>query len=413
MRLPRLLEPFAPLLTPVRPGERYRPGFWTYLFGAVLAAGAVVTVLRFWKGLGHVTNLSDRFPWGLWIGFDVLCGVALAAGGFTITAAVYVFNLKRFRPIVRPTVLTAFLGYFLVAVGLMYDLGKPWNIWHPIVMWNPRSPMFEVAWCVMLYLTVLALEVAGPVFEKLGWRKAAAVQHAAVVPLVIAGVVISTLHQSSLGTFYLIVPGKLHPLWYTPLLSWMFYFSAIAGGLAMIIVESRLSSRAFGKGIEMPLLQSVAKALVAALAFYATVRLADMARLGVLGEIFAGSREARFFQLEMLIGVVLPLVLLLLPAVRRNSERLFRTAALVVAGLVVNRLNVSLTGLEGYLGGHYVPSVAEAVVTLMLVGCGVAAFTLAVRYLPIMEPVEEPELVSGAPSTVPAAAAPSAAPARS
>ena len=408
MRLPNLLKPFQPLLTPIRPHDRFRPGFWTYLFGLILAAGAVVTVLRFWKGLGAVTNLSDKFPWGLWIGFDVLCGVALAAGGFTITAAVYVFNLKRFKPIVRPTVLTAFLGYILVAVGLMYDLGKPWNIWHPIVMWNPRSPMFEVGWCVILYLTVLSLEFSGAVFEKLGWKKATAVQHAATVPLVIAGVIISTLHQSSLGTFYLIVPQKLHALWYTPYLSWMFYFSAIAGGLAMIIVESRLSSRAFAKGIEMPLLQKVAEALVVALAFYATVRLADMARLGVIGEIFTGSREARFFQLEMALGVVLPVVLLSLPAVRRNSERLFRASVLVVAGLVVNRLNVSLTGLEGAMGGHYVPTIAEGIITLMLVGCGVATFTLAVRYLPIMEEVEEPELVprseapAVAPATVPA-----------
>jgi len=394
MRLPKLLRPFEPLLTPMRPNERFRPGFWTYLFGVIVAAGAVVTVLRFWKGLGAVTNLSDKFPWGLWVGFDVLCGVALAAGGFTITAAVYVFNLKRFKPIVRPTVLTAFLGYTLVAVGLMYDLGKPWNIWHPMVMWNPRSPMFEVGWCVMLYLTVLALEFSGIVFEKLGWKKASAVQHAATVPLVIAGAIISTLHQSSLGSFYLITPGKLHPLWYTPLLPWMFYFSAIAAGLAMMIVESRLSSRAFGRGLEMPLLQSLAKGVVVALGFYATVRLADMARLGVLGEVFAGTREARFFQLEMAIGVILPIVLLSLPAVRRNTERLFRASLLVVAGLVVNRLNVSLTGFEGAQGGHYVPSVGEGIITLMLVGIGMAVFGLAVRYLPIMEKVEEPELVA-------------------
>ena len=393
-RLPKLLTPLQPLLTPIRPNDRYRPGFWTYLFGVIVAAGAVVTVLRYWKGLGYVTNLSDKFPWGLWIGFDVLCGVALAAGGFTITAAVYVFNLKRFRPIVRPTVLTAFLGYILVAVGLMYDLGKPWNIWHPIVMWNPRSPMFEVGWCVMLYLTVLSLEFSGAVFEKLGWKKAVAVQHAATVPLVIAGAIISTLHQSSLGTFYLITPGKLHPLWYTPLIPWMFYFSAIAGGLAMMIVESRLSSRALGRGLEMPLLRSIGKALLVALAFYLTVRLADMARLGVIGEIFTGSRESRFFLLEMAIGVVIPIVLLALPAVRRNAERLYGAALLVVVGLVVNRLNVSLTGFEGSLGGHYVPTIAEAIISLMLVGVGVTVFTLAVRYLPIMEKIEEPELAA-------------------
>jgi Ni/Fe-hydrogenase subunit HybB-like protein len=394
----------------MRRDERFRPGFWTYLFFVILAAGATVTVLRYWKGLGAVTNLSDRFPWGLWVGFDVLCGVGLAAGGFTITTAVYVFNMKRFQPIVRPTVLTAFLGYLLVAVGLMYDLGKPWNIWHPIVMWNPRSPMFEVGWCVMLYLTVLTLEFSGAVFEKLGWKRAVKVQHAATVPLVIAGAIISTLHQSSLGTFYLITPGKLHPLWYTPLIPWMFYFSAIAAGLAMIIVESRLSSRALGRGLEMPLLRSIGKALLGALVFYLTVRLADMARLGVIGEIFTGSREARFFQLEMAIGVILPIVLLAMPAVRRNTERLYGAALLVVIGLVVNRLNVSLTGFEGSMGGHYVPTIAEAIISIMLAGFGVAAFTLAVRYLPIMEKVEEPErLAAAAPSPV---ASPSAVPVR-
>jgi len=376
----------------MRAGDRFRPGFWTWLLGAILAAASVVTVLRYWKGLGAVTNLSDQFPWGLWVGFDVLCGVALAAGGFTITTAVYVFNLKRFQPIVRPTILTAFLGYILVAVGLMYDLGKPWNIWHPMVMWNPRSAMFEVSWCVMLYLTVLALEFSGIVFERLGWKRALVIQHAAVVPLVIAGAIISTLHQSSLGTFYLITPGKLHALWYTPLLPLMFYLSAIAGGIGMMIVESRLSSRALGRGLEMPLLMSLGKALAVALGFYGVVRLADMARLGVLGEIVAGSREASFFLLELGIGVVLPILLLTLRAVRHNSERLYLAAMLAVVGVVVNRLNVSITGLEGAQGGHYVPSLAEGIITLMLVGIGMAAFALAVRFLPILPPVEEPRL---------------------
>jgi Ni/Fe-hydrogenase subunit HybB-like protein len=377
----------------MRRDERFRPGFWTFFFALVLAAGAVVTVLRYWKGLGAVTNLSDRFPWGLWVGFDVLCGVGLAAGGFTITTAVYVFNLKRFKPIVRPTIITAFLGYVLVAVGLMYDLGKPWNIWHPIVMWNPRSPMFEVSWCVMLYLTVLALEFSGMVFERLGWTRAVKAQHAVIVPLVIAGAIISTLHQSSLGTFYLITPGKLHPLWYSPYLPWMFYLSAIAGGLAMMIVESRLSSRALGRGLEMPLLQSIGKALFVALGVYVGARLLDMYARGVLGQVLSGGRESFFFQLELVIGVILPMALLAFPGVRRNSGRLYGAALLVVAGFVVNRLNVSITGLEGAQGGHYVPTIAEGIITLMLVGIGIAAFSLAVRFLPVMAEVEEPELV--------------------
>jgi Ni/Fe-hydrogenase subunit HybB-like protein len=381
----------------MRRHERYRPGFWTYLFFLIMAAGVVVTLLRYWKGLGAVTNLSDKFPWGLWVGFDVLCGVGLAAGGFTITTAVYVFNLKRFQPIVRPTVLTAFLGYILVAVGLMYDLGKPWNIWHPLVMWNPRSPMFEVSWCVMLYLTVLALEFSGVVFERLGWTRALVIQHAATVPLVIAGAIISTLHQSSLGTFYLIMPARLHALWYTPLLPWMFYLSAICGGLAMMIVESRISSRALGRGLEMPLLVSIGKALFVALGVYGAARIADLASRGVLAQALSGSREAFFFQLELAIGVILPMALLAVPAVRRNSGRLYSAAVLVVAGFIMNRLNVSITGLEGAQGGRYTPSLAEGIITVMLVAIGVAAFGLAVRFLPIMHRVEEPELAAAAP----------------
>jgi Ni/Fe-hydrogenase subunit HybB-like protein len=378
--------------------EPFRPGFWTYLFAVILAAGAVVTVLRYWKGLGAVTNLSDSFPWGLWIGFDVLCGVGLAAGGFTITTAVYVFNLKRFQPIVRPTIITAFLGYILVAVGLLYDLGKPWNIWHPIVMWNPRSAMFEVSWCVMLYLIVLALEFSGMVFERLGWRRAVAVQHAAVVPLVIAGAIISTLHQSSLGTFYLITPGKLHALWYTPYLPLLFLLSAIAGGLAMIIIESRLSSRALGRGLEMPLLSSIGKALLVALGVYGAARVLDLLARGALKEVLAPGREAFFLQIELAIGVIFPMALLAFTAVRRNSGRLYAAALLVVAGFIVNRLNVSITGLEGAQGGHYVPTPAEGIITLMLVGIGVAAFALAVRYLRVMPELEEPRLVAPAPA---------------
>jgi Ni/Fe-hydrogenase subunit HybB-like protein len=381
----------------MRRDERFRPGFWTYLFFVILAAGATVTVLRYWKGLGAVTNLSDRFPWGLWVGFDVLCGVGLAAGGFTITTAVYVFNMKRFQPIVRPTVLTAFLGYLLVAVGLMYDLGKPWNIWHPLVMWNPRSPMFEVSWCVMLYLTVLALEFSGVVFERLGWKRALVVQHAATVPLVIAGAIISTLHQSSLGSFYLIMPAKLHPLWYTPYLPVMFFLSAFAGGLAMMIIESRISSRALGRGLEMPLLMSIGKALGVALAVYGAARLADLASRGVLAEAFSTGREAFFFQLELGIGVILPMALLALPAVRRNSGRLYGAALLVVAGFIMDRLNVSITGLEGAQGGRYFPTAAEGIITIMLVAIGVAAFGLAVRFLPIMARVEQPELLAATP----------------
>jgi len=197
---------------------KIRLSFWKLVFLALMAIGFYSTVVRFTQGLGRSTNLNDQFPWGIWIGFDVLCGVMLAAGGFTLTAAVHIFNIKRLRPIVRPTILTAFLGYVLVCIALMYDLGRPYRIWHPLVMRNPHSVMFEVAYCVMLYTTVLGLEFSPIVLERFNLQKPLKIVRGALIPLVILGVILSTLHQSSLGTLYLIMPEKLHPFWYSPLL---------------------------------------------------------------------------------------------------------------------------------------------------------------------------------------------------
>ncbi|MEZ4653406.1 MAG: NrfD/PsrC family molybdoenzyme membrane anchor subunit [Candidatus Eisenbacteria bacterium] len=152
------------------------------LTAIIFAAGGYSTYLRFAKGLGASTNLSDQFPWGIWIGFDVLCGVGLAAGGFTICALVHILRLKKYAPLARPAVLTAFIGYVLVVGGLLFDLGHPWRIWHPLVMWNPHSVMFEVAWCVMAYTTVLAAEVSVLFFEKFRMRRMTKIMHAATLP---------------------------------------------------------------------------------------------------------------------------------------------------------------------------------------------------------------------------------------
>jgi Ni/Fe-hydrogenase subunit HybB-like protein len=357
--------------------------------GLLALAGAGILFVRYTRGLGAVTNLSDAFPWGLWVGFDVLCGVGLAAGGFAVTTAVYVLGWKRYQPIVRPALLTAFLGYLLVVVALLFDLGRPWNIWHPLVMWNPRSVMFEVSWCVTLYLTVLFVEFSGVVFEKLGWTKALVLQQTATVPLVIAGAVLSTLHQSSLGSFYLIMPGKLHPLWYSSWLPGLFFLSALAAGLAMVIVEARLSTRALGRGLEMSILADVGRALALVLGLYGALRLLDLARRGAVGEALSGGREALFFHLELALGVALPLLLLVVPGARRNARKLYAAGLLAVVGFVVNRLNVSITGLEGAQGGHYVPALGEIVVTLMLVTTGFVLFALAARHLPLLPDEEE------------------------
>jgi Ni/Fe-hydrogenase subunit HybB-like protein len=359
--------------------------FWRAVLVVILAAGFYSTLLRFTKGLGAATHLSDRFPWGLWIGFDVICGVGLAAGGFTLAATVYVFHLRRFHPILRPSILTAFLGYALVAVALLIDLGKPYNIWHPLVMWNPHSVMFEVAWCVMLYLTVLALEFSPAVFERFGMQKPLKLLKAITMPLVIVGVLLSTLHQSSLGSLFLIVPSKLHPYWYSPLLPLFFFISAVATGMAIVIFESNLSARAFGREIEMPLLASLGKAMAGVLIVYGILRLQDLWRRGALVHLREPSTETVLFVLEIVLGLLIPLFLLLIRRVREDREGLFAAAVLVITGFLLNRLNVSITGLEYSAHAHYFPKWTEVAVTLSMVGTMFLCFALAVRYLNVFE----------------------------
>jgi Ni/Fe-hydrogenase subunit HybB-like protein len=284
---------------------------WYIVFAAIMASGLYATWLRIFYGLGGSTNLSDQFPWGLWIAFDVMCGVGLAAGGFTLVAMVHIFNIEKYKPVLRPALLTAFLGYVLVVVGLMFDLGRPDRLWHPLVMWNPRSVMFEVAWCVTLYTTVLFLEFLPMVFEKFGWDRPLEWIHRISVPLMILGVLLSTLHQSSLGSLFLIVPEKLYPLWYTPMLPLMFYVSAIAVGLAMTIFESWHSSRAFGRALELPLLASMGRVLAVVLSFYLWIRFLDLLHRNALSLLKLNRIETWLFALEIRVdsrsdGTVIP-----------------------------------------------------------------------------------------------------------
>jgi Ni/Fe-hydrogenase subunit HybB-like protein len=366
-----------------------RFGFWQFVLAALVALLAFVTVLRFTRGLGATTNLSDRFPWGVWIGFDILCGVGLAAGAFTLMATVHIFNLKKFEPIVRPTLLTGFLGYIFVVIALMFDLGQPWRIWHALVFWNPHSVMFEVAWCVMLYTTVLALEFSPIVFEKLGLDWPRRLIHAIGTPLVITGVILSTLHQSSLGSLYLIVPGKLHPLWYTQLLPLLFLLSAIGAGIGMTIVESHLSGRAFGRKLEMDLLDPLARAMVVVLGVYGVLRLQILFRNGSLPRLLHPGYEEWLFLLELAAGVVVPIALLATPRIRASERWLVVGAFLAVLGFVLNRLNVSVTGMEASAGVRYLPSWMEVAVSAGIVALGFLAFALAVKYLPIFPESKE------------------------
>jgi len=362
--------------------------FWKAVFIAVILVGIVATVIRFTQGLGASTNLSDTFPWGLWIGFDVMCGVGLASGGFTLAAIVYVFNIKQFKPIIRPAILTAFLGYLLVIVGLLFDLGKPWNVWHPIIMWNPHSVMFEVGWCVMLYTTVLALEFSPIVFEKFRLEKPLKIIKRITLPLVILGVVLSTLHQSSLGSLFLIAPEKVYPLWYSPSLPIMFFISAVMVGFAMVIFESHLSARAFNKPLEKPILMELARGAVFVMMLYLIVRVIDFGRRDAWEYLFMANFEALMFWLEVGVGVIIPMTMLAIPKIRRNPTALFWSVSMVVVGFVMNRMNVAITSFQRSAGEMYYPSFLEVAVTLMIVAIGFAAFRFIAKNFPVFEEIE-------------------------
>jgi len=350
---------------------------WWALTGLILLVGAYALWIRFTQGLGVATNLHDSFPWGFWVGIDVLVGVGLAAGGFTIAATVYVLNLKKYEPVSRPSLLTAFLGYLLVSAALVVDIGRPLRLYHPLIMWNPHSVMFEVAWCVTLYTTVLALEFSPLVFEKLGWHWPLRAVRAIYLPLVIAGVLLSTLHQSSLGTLFLIVPEKLHGLWYSPVLPAFFFVSAVAAGLSMSIVESFISSRVFSRRLEHDVLLGLARATVVILGIYVTWRFADLATRDALQLAFTYSQQSVMFWAEIGFGAALPLLLMLLSGDRIKERNLFFYALLVVGGFVLNRVNVSMTGMRNI--ETYFPKWSEVAITLVFVTVGVVLFGLAVR----------------------------------
>ena len=370
----------------------------------VLGTGTGIILLRFVYGIGSVTNLSNQFPWGLWISFDVMSGVALAAGAFVIAATVHIFRLERFEPLVRPAILTGLLGYLLVVGGLIVDLGKPYNVWRPLVHWQHRSVLWEVGVCVATYTTVLLIEFTPVILERLNKIEVITKRLPTVsfyrllkrvsIAFVILGVVLSTLHQSSLGSLWVLLPEKLSPLWYSLYLPVFFWMSAVAVGLAMTIVESTLSSKAFKRGLEIDLLTDLAKAAAVVLLVYLAARGADLFARGAWPLLFEPSLQAGTFWAEIGLGVIVPAILFITP-LRKRPAVLFSGALMVVLfGVVLNRFNVGIVGLLPYSGNIYIPSWMELVVTLTLVSLGVIAFGLAAKYLPVFPDPAEGEHVA-------------------
>jgi Ni/Fe-hydrogenase subunit HybB-like protein len=377
-------------IAPSLPSARTRISVGAVILGGLMLLGVIVAFIRYANGIGAISNLNDAYPWGMWISFDLLCGVALAAGAFTMAAIVHIFRIEKYHKLCRPAILTGFLGYLMVVLALMVDLGRPERIWHLIIYWNPRSVMFEVGWCVMLYTIVLALEFSPDLFKRFGWQGPVRLLQTISVALVIVGVVLSTLHQSSLGSLFLIMPDKLHPLWYTPLLPLFFFISAVAVGPAMVIAESYFGSKTLNQKLESDVLASLSKVLPYILGLYLILKIGDLAVSGKLGLLFASNVYALLFWLELVIGVILPMILLAMAAVRESRTGLLVSALLVIGGLMLNRFSVSLTALARPEGATYFPHWMEFVISLAIWSAGIAAYWLIMRYVILYEPEEQP-----------------------
>lgn len=365
--------------------------------GIIVVAGLIVTLLRFTKGLGAVTNLSDYNPWGIWIGFDLMCGVALAAGGYVTSSAVYLFGMKKYHSAVRPAILTAFLGYFFVVVALNYDVGRPWRLPYPFTVgWGTTSLLFEVALCVALYLTVLFLEFSPAALEWLGKRKARNLATRLTIALTIFGVVLSTLHQSSLGALFLIAPSKLHPLWYSPYIPVYFFVSSTFAGLSMVIFEGMFSHKAFHGQMDHTYLEEH-EGLVLGFGRAASMVLAGYFVIKVVG-IAAGNQwhllttpYGIWFLVELIGFVLLPCFLYAVGSRDRNTKLIQVAAIITVAGVVLNRLNVSLIAFNWHLplSERYIPSFQEVIITVFMVTLIVLCFRFAATRMPIFH--EHPE----------------------
>ncbi|HQI40278.1 MAG TPA: Ni/Fe-hydrogenase cytochrome b subunit [Ignavibacteriaceae bacterium] len=362
-----------------------KPTFWKITSVIIVIVGLFSTYFRFTQGLGATTNLQDTVPWGLWIGFDFI-GVGLAAAGFTIAATVHIFNMHKYEPLVRPAILTAFLGYSIVVCLLIVDLGRPEHFYHPLYMWNIHSVMFEITWCLICYSTVLLIEFAPVILEKFNLKAPIKILRMISIPVVIVGVLFSTLHQSSFGSLYLIVPGKLHPLWYSSLLPVHFYISCIAAGLSMIIFESYLVARGLTKedgfqntGLKMDILSGAAFAVLIALIASLLLKIYDFIDDGKLYLLTVPSMETYLFYLEILLGTIAPIYLLSQKKFREDKKWLYIISICVISGLILNRINVSITGLVASSGVNYFPSFDEISITLMLIVLAIFAFRLVAK----------------------------------
>lgn len=379
--------------------SRFRIGLFPLILLILAGFAFVIAMLRFAFGIGLISNLSNAYPWGFWVSFDLFTGIAISSGAFILASIVYIFELEEFRPLLRPTLLTGLLGYIMEVIALMVDLGHPERIWHYFVYQNYTSFLLFIGFYVMIYSVVMAVEFAPPVLEKFKWYKTASIIKRWMKPIVIVGAVLSTLHQAALGSLLLIQPAKLHPLWWTPWIPPLFFVSAIAIGLAMTIFESSLSSHYFKRGLETHLLEKLAIAIPYVLGLYAFIKFAQLALAGNLPLLLTSGWMSILFWAEMLFSVAIPMILFSLKRIRQSANGLLVSAIILLLGMILNRFDVSwfavkhadpITYIPTFMNKvHYFPSLPEVAISIGIFSAGILAFGLAAKYLPVFEDEEE------------------------
>jgi Ni/Fe-hydrogenase subunit HybB-like protein len=370
---------------------RIRLTWWDKALLAIMAVGAALAVVRYAGGIGSVANINNAYPWGWWVGYGIMTAIALGGVGFTITGLVEVLGVHRYHSLLRPAVLMGLLCYTSAIIMLMVELGRPWKVWMILVSWAPTAALYEVGWCAFLYLGVLAFEFAQVPLAQLGWGRALSIMRVIYIPIMLLGVTLSHLHQSSLGTLMTLIPHKINVLWWSEQLPLLFLFSAIMAGPAMAILEHLAAARWLGFEPRMNMLAGLARIEAWLVALFLAFQMGDLVSRGGVDAMLSGTWFAVSFWVEVGLGLLLPLVLLMMPEVRQSRGGLATACGLVVGGVLLHRLNVAVIGLRVRHWETYTPSLGEIGITLGITAGAVFAFGVLARVLPIHDELSSPQ----------------------
>jgi Ni/Fe-hydrogenase subunit HybB-like protein len=357
------------------------------LLGLMVLVGGLAGVIRLFAGLGSTTALTDAYPWGIWIGFDFTL-IAFAGAGFTMAGLVHVLHRHQYHDAVRPAILAGFAGYVAVLLLLVLDLGRPDRFYNFIIFWNVHSPLFEISWCVLLYTTVLVLEVTPFLFERLNRplsERVLRILRGAMPVIAVIGVTLSSLHQSTLGTLYLNMPHRLHALWYTPLLPVLFFVSSIMAGLSLAALTYMGATRILRLPAKREIVTGLPRIAAWVAVLYLALKLGDLLVSGEIALLWSAGAYSAWWWLEVGVGLILPIVLLLTPSLRRRPWTPAVAALLLLFGVMMNRFNATMFGQILPPGTTYTPHLLEWLSTIGIIGAAVMAWLLGVRFLAIFD----------------------------